>query len=254
MISRSLCKETFQYDTAGGVHFPSWPCPECEHGRLQVSEKSLLLGSAKNVGAGIDGGYMEHWENYGVFVAMMYCQNRGCDLGVAVLGDFSTLTPDGIGYVIGQGIEGSIVRKHTITAIHPAPMLIDVPPQTPDFIAKAISKSFTLYWTDLQACAGSVQIAIEAIADHLRPRPNTRQGYPIPLGQHLAAIKTDQPQHANHAEAFQLIVEKLGNAGAHGDPVERDRLLDAYELLELELRKLFEGNRRSELIDRIKSP
>jgi hypothetical protein len=46
----------------------------------------------------------------------------------------------------------------------------------------------------------------------------------------------------------------IGNSGAHGDAVEQADLLNCYELLEIELRSLFNDDRerRRVLIDEIK--
>src|SRR6266576_3533945 len=105
MIARGLCKITFEYDTAAEATLPQWPCPECEPGHLRYSEGSLRLASAATIGYGIDAGYLERWDNYGVFTATMICQNPACQTGVAVMGDFST-SYDGVGIVPGQGLDG----------------------------------------------------------------------------------------------------------------------------------------------------
>ena len=249
MISRDLCGVTFEHDTSSGPTFPQWPCPKCGH---VLGFAKYYFGSAPGVGFAIDEGYMERHDNYGVFTANLICENAACQLGVAVLGDFS-MSCDGMGVVPG-GFDGAVTRKYVFKAIHPSPNLVAIPSSTPASIAAAVNKSFPLYWQDPQACAGSMRIAIEEIADHLVARPTNTGGMPISLSNHLKAIKISHPQYLDHADAFLLIMKKLGNAGAHGDPVERDRLLDAYELLEMELGKLFVGTRRNELIDRLTAP
>jgi hypothetical protein len=61
-------------------------------------------------------------------------------------------------------------------------------------------------------------------------------------------------QHSDIVEAAKAIRD-IGNDGAHEDEIDREKLLTAYELLEIELRRLFndDSHRRQELITRLKS-
>ena len=253
VIDKSLLPPSIEDYTDTGPHFPRWPCPECAHGRLTIKRSEMHFGAAARIEEGIEGGYLEHWDDQGVFSGLMYCDSVGCRQAVAILGDYEALAHD-VGYVIGHGIDGRFGQRFTFRSIYPAPNLIAISARTPDPIKNAVAKSFPLFWSDLQACAGAMRIAVEEIADHLRPRRTSSNGFPVSLGNHLEDIKTAQPEHAEHVEAFKLIVQKLGNPGAHGDAVDRDRVIDAYELLEIEIGKLFEGTRRAELMGRLKAP
>lgn len=253
LIDKSLLEHSIEDYTDTGPHFPRWPCPECTHGRLTLERSQVHFGAAARIDEGIESGYLEHWDDQGVFAAIMRCDAIACRQAVAVLGDYQALAHD-VGYVIGHGIDGRFGRRFTFRAIHSAPKLVAMASHTPDPIKHAIAKSFPLFWSDLQACAGAMRIAVEEIADHVRPRRSGSNGSPVSLGIHLEDIKTAQPQHADHVEAFRLIVRKLGNPGAHGDAIDRDRVIDAYELLEIEIGKLFEETRRTELMDRLNSP
>ncbi len=72
----------------------------------------------------------------------------------------------------------------------------------------------------------------------------------VPFGNRLNNLKSSHPDVAEAGET----IKNIGNGGAHGDKVEQDKLLACYELLEIELRKLFsnEDVRRRELIDGLK--
>ena len=253
MISRSLCDVTFERGGMGEPVFPRWPCPDCgesRQGRLQLRPNSIHYAAAAGVHAGIEGGYLERWDDYGVFAATMVCDSAGCQAGVVILGDYNVT---GSIEIFGRSYEDDMGRKFTIKFVHKSPPLITIPQTTPEPIAEAVRRSFPLYWSDARACAGSVRIAIEETTDHLVPRPVRPSGAPVPLRQHLNNMRTSHPQHGNHIDAFLVIVEKLGNPGAHGESVDRDRLLDAYELLEIELGEIFAGTLRKELINRLRS-
>jgi hypothetical protein len=63
-------------------------------------------------------------------------------------------------------------------------------------------------------------------------------------------LKATHPDLVDAAGA----IKDVGNSGAHGDKVEQAKLLSSYELLEIELRSLFnnDATRRRMLIDDIK--
>jgi dienelactone hydrolase len=118
----------------------------------------MHFGAAARIEEGIEGGYLEHWDDQGVFSAIMRCDGVGCRQAVAVLGDYEALAHD-VGYVIGHGIDGRFGQRFTFRSIHPAPNLIAIAAHTPDPIKNAVAKSFPLFWSDLQACAGARVLA-----------------------------------------------------------------------------------------------
>ena len=69
-----------------------------------------------------------------------------------------------------------------------------------------------------------------------------------------SAFKNLTPQYPALAKVATAIKD-FGNIGAHGNTVEHEKLLAAYELVEIELRLLFEDtdNRRDILIDKLKT-
>jgi hypothetical protein len=132
---------------------------------------------------------------------------------------------------------------------HPPLKLIDIPAETPAAISEALTRSFALFWPDYTACAGAIRVAIEALAEHL-VQPRIVKGKFIPLGLRLDRLKATHPDIVEAAGA----IKDVGNSGAHGDKVEQAKLLSSYELLEIELRSLFnnDATRRRMLIDDIK--
>jgi Domain of unknown function (DUF4145) len=127
--------------------------------------------------------------------------------------------------------------------------LIDIPQQLPPPILASLAESFALYWSHPQACAVAIRTAIEGIADHLG-QPRQVKGKFVPLAQRLKNLK---PQHPDLFKAAAAIKDFV-NLGAHGDTVDRENLLTAYELVEIELRVLFEdtNSRRDALIGKLK--
>jgi hypothetical protein len=97
-----------------------------------------------------------------------------------------------------------------------------------------------------RACAGVIRVAIEALAAYLG-QPPIVEGKFVLLGTRLKKLKQTHPEVVEAAEA----IKDVGNGGAHGNNVEQAKLLSCYELLEIELRTLFnnDATRRRALID-----
>jgi hypothetical protein len=249
MISHDLCKVEFTQDLPGAPHFPHWPCPACGHGVLQLSgSSSVHFALSAGMAAYIDLDHFGNFEAYGVFCATVVCVNEGCRQGVVVIGNYSTHTPDGM-YVVGGRWDFPVERKYVINAIHPAVRLITIPQPTPPPILDPLTQSFALYWGHPQVCAASLRMAIEGITDQLG-QPREVNGKYIPLAQRLQNLTPQHPTLAKVATA----IKDFGNIGAHGNTVEREKLLAAYELIEIELRALFEDtdSRRNILINQLK--
>jgi hypothetical protein len=81
-------------------------------------------------------------------------------------------------------------------------------------------------------------------------QPGIVAGRFVALGTRLKRLKASHPDIVEAAEA----IKDVGNVGAHGDTVEQAKLLACYELLEIELRALFnsDASRRRSLIDDIR--
>lgn len=239
MIDHDLCR-------IGLTYFPHWPCSACKQGFLQNHEKkSVQLWPEKGVANAIDEGYLERWDDNGVFSVTLVCSNPACQQGVAVLGDYSSSLVD------NDWQRMQIERTYKVRDIHPAILLIDIPASlTPEPIAGALERSFALYWRDPQACAVTIRTAIEEIANHLG-QPAKQNGKFISLERRLNKLDA---KYAHIVEAAKAI-KGIGNDGAHGDAVDRDKLLMAYELLEIELRQIFNDDdlRRQTLITKLRS-
>lgn len=249
MIDHILCQVAFERDEAEEFDFPSWPCPICSHGHLRCSKEAVRHLSEERINFLIEVGAMEPYEDRGVFSAMMMCQNKSCEQGVAVLGHYWKTTPDGVFMSIpSQQIHMRTVCNYAVVSIHPPLRLISIPEGVPESIVDALRRSFALYWTDAQSCAAAIRVAIEVMADALKERRLDKNKKPVSFATHLEDLNLSHPKLV---EASKLIKNAVGNPGAHGDPVERSMILTAYELLELELRSLFEAYRRKQLVEKL---
>jgi Domain of unknown function (DUF4145) len=235
MIEREHCKGRF-------TSFPAWRCPACEQGVLECERSGISRWPAKGVVEGIDEGYLFRSDDYGAFSVTTKCSNQRCRQGVAVLGDYSA-------YELSEPTMAFDIR-YTVRGIYPALLLINLPTATPATISTALKRSFGLFWSDEQACAGAIRVAIEGIVEHLG-EPRSAQGKFAPLGARLARLRGSHPDVVEAADAIKTV----GNDGAHGDAVDQEKLLSCYELLEIELRTMINDDapRRQELLKKLRN-
>lgn len=252
MIDPVLCRVAIQHEESEELNFPLWPCPACAHGHLRCSKDAVRHLSEEEVNWRINVGAMEPYEDRGVFTAMMMCQNKSCEQGVAILGHYWKTTPDGVYMTLpDKVVHMRTVCNYAVLAIHPPLRLITIPEGVPATIVETLRRSFALYWGDAQSCAAVIRVAIEEMADELQPRRPDKNGRRVSFATHLEDLASSNPRLV---EAAKLIKNAVGNPGAHGDPVERSIILAAYELLEMELRNLFEVHRRKQLIGKLQKP
>ena len=232
MIDRALCE-------SGHTYFLPWPCPACGQGTLEREDKMVKHWPAMGVAPAIDEGYLMPFDAHGSFAGVLKCSNKACSQGVAVFGDFSSIE------TVGMAFE----HQYSVRGFHPALKIIQIPERTPQPIAEAITRSFHLFWSDHQACAGAIRVGIEGIVEHLGQPSKVGRKF-VPLGRRLKCLKATHTEIVDAAEA----IKDVGNDGAHGDKVDQTKLLDCYELLEIELRRLFndDDNRRRALIENIR--
>ena len=234
MIDRKLCKPGFGY-------FRSWRCPVCAQGTLEKDNDMVRHGAEAGVEHAISEGHIERSDDRGVFSATLTCSNSACRQSVATMGEYSA-------YELDEPYQYE--QRYSFRAFHPPLKLIDVSEATPAPIAEALERSFALFWSDYAACASVIRVAIEALAKHLEsPGP--------PAKKFMTLVKRLDKLNATHPEIVEAaqVIKNVGNGGAHGDTVEQDKLLACYELLEIELRTLFNDDnvRRRALIDGLKN-
>jgi Domain of unknown function (DUF4145) len=177
----------------------------------------------------------------GVFSALLQCADYVCNQGVAVLGNYSSVIID---------VNYNTETTFTVSDIYPSFALIDMPDAVTKPIKDALQRSFGLYWRDPQSCAAALRTAIEGIADSLGQPARQKKQF-VPLATRLGRMKATHPDLVDAAEA----IKDFGNEGTHGGSVLRSKLVHAFELLEIELRRIFNNDvtRRHELIRQLRN-
>jgi hypothetical protein len=219
---------------------PSWPCPSCATGTLRLVPKSLVRNETPHSKRGHrHEDWDPDWIEY-VFVAWGKCSLENCEAEVAI---------SGVG-----GIEPSYDEEGGTTWVDyfaprfcwPMPSIIEVPKKCPDDVKDELKSSFLLFFTDLNAAANHVRIALERLMDHLgvpcRQKDKTKKFVDLSLHRRIEIFTKKQTV----VGAPLMALKWLGNAGSHGRTLSRDDLLDAYDVLEHTLVELID--RRTERV------
>lgn len=224
--------------------FPALPCPSCD-ARLNFDAKSVEIKASQynrhlaDV-AGID-------EVVARFSGRFLCGHDKCGEIVQVSGDCH--------YEYGYDERGATITNEFLhpQTMHPGPPIIRIGEAVPENIQEALMTSFSLFWTDYDACAGKLRTTLELILKHSGIEGVDANGTFVPLHQKILAY---QESGGDEKIATSLMAVKwLGNVSAHESGLCLDAVLDGYEILELTLAKLFPTDTSvvEDLADRVNS-
>lgn len=128
---------------------------------------------------------------------------------------------------IGWCLTSGLMPRH----FEPAILLIQIPSACPPVVREHIADACSLFWQAPGAAGNRIRIAIEelmnslgvAAASNLHSRIQAYGATNSDVGEKLLAIKW------------------LGNYGSHGDELDANDVLDAFELLEYAIEEIYEG-------------
>lgn len=224
------------------------PCPSCNLGTLDFSQKNDFLKSETLSSKEMNslGGY--YYSDY-IFSIHMKCNN--CNDIVVVSGFMSE---ENYPSEEDQGIQ----KKITPVVYYPAPKIIHIPESCPKNVQKILNETFGLYWIDLGSCANKIRIAIEALLNELKvPRLKTTSKGDIELKLH-ARLELFAKTNADISNQL-MAIKWIGNAGSHFLEIRNEDVLDAYEILEFSLEKIYNDREKkitqlSDEINRTRKP
>ncbi len=212
---------------------PSWPCPQCDHGRLAVSDKGLkVIEPAYSKAARSHPDWEPEWD-VERFIALVKCSEKNCGEAVIIAGD--TVIDEVEDDEHGWRLE-SFLRPRSI---FPAPPIIVVPTETPSAIEKQLELAFQLFWSDLGACANRLRTSVERLLDDFkiaktRVDAKQKKRFFIPLASRIDLFKKQMAAHGESLDALRHV----GNLGTHSD-VDRQSVLAAFDIYENALAEIY---------------
>jgi len=220
---------------------PDWPCPHCSKATLRFDTfKSEETALSKTFHSNEDWG--PEFLHYS-FTGSLTCPS--CNEFVAFLGSGS----EEFDYYYDDYHDQHVEKNYSLfypKYFFPALQLFKIPDKCPSDVKQAISDSFALYWNDRSSCANKIRVSLELLMNQLKVRKYliTEQRIKKRLSLHarIEAFKTSKPDIAD----FLLAIKWIGNTGSHSGKIEEIDILEAYEMLELTLNKLYD-NKEDEL-------
>ena len=141
-----------------------------------------------------------------------------------------------------QDEEGRMDWEYYFDALYVFPTLrmIAIPDKCPKEVSVELDAAFALYWSQPSASAGRLRVALELLLNHQGVQKKKRDG-----GGKLKDLtlhgRLELFAKSNPATAAQLMALKsLGNAAAHEGSIDKQDVLDAFEVLEHALAEIIE--------------
>lgn len=220
---------------------PKFRCPQCGNGRLIADRAGIRVKEPEYSKIVCRDPDCEPDWSTERFSIELKCDEVSCGEISYVTGD--TVAEREYDEEFHTDVWVSLLRPRSF---YPAPPIISVPEQVPGEIQRELNKAFELYWTDLNATANRLRVSVERIMDqqgvpHEALNKNGVMGR-LDLNGRIAVFGKTNTEHAETLTALRMI----GNLGSHGGDVQREAILDAFEVFEDSLAELY-GERSARL-------
>lgn len=212
-----------------------FPCPKCFTG--------VLIGQNRLTQITEGGKEMsEYGYPYGIdnlFCGILKCNNPKCIEVISVSGLYLTNIQSGRQLPDGSYIEESL-SYYNPKFFYPNLRFFNLPVGIPKEIRDQIDLAFSLYFYDNNSCANKIRTAIELVLDHIRApkRKKNKNGKLVTIPNLHQRIKNFSKAKPKLCELF-LALKIIGNEGSHTNNTQTDDVLDAFEILEMVLEKLY---------------
>lgn len=211
--NRDLWPESFDKDSV-----PALPCPSCRPGRLELDMESFKATRLNRA-------HIHHLtygftpeQDEGRFTCTLVCSNRRCREVVVVMGD-----------AFAELFEEEPLTSLRPYSMYPGPPLMEVPASVPPAAAEAMKQAFTAFWGDRGSAANRLRISVERIMDAEGIDPKKK------LHERIDDFGQAHPELTDTLDALRHV----GNLGSHDGDVEREALLDAFEVYQEWLRNYY---------------
>lgn len=214
---------------------PAWECPGCASGVLKLDKGSLKVEeTAKSKSHRSDPDWEPDWIE-SRFSMTLRCSH--CNEPVFVVGDIEHA--EAMDEEFGWCLEEALRPRFFVSPIS----IIPLPDLCPRDIADEIHAASALYWADISASANRIRSAIEKTLDHkkikrsekIQSGRNAGKNRRLSLHERIELFKEKDAELAD----TMLAIKWLGNAGSHASDLNEKDILDAFELMEHVIEKLF---------------
>jgi hypothetical protein len=233
-LTRTIWKNKFTID-----NFPSWICPSCAKGILVGDKKSIkTVESFSSIEARNHDDWDPEWVS-GSFGGTLKCNNSNCEEPILIIGKMDVVGEQEYDEQFG---DWNFTYSEFLFPIAFVPTLhiFSIHSDVPDEIRKAVIDSFKVYWIDISSCGNKIRKVIELVMDEQKVSKTfidrgKRKGYT--LHKRIEIFKVTKTEEAD----LLMAIKWIGNSGSHtNEELTKDDILDAYEILEHVITKLYE--------------
>lgn len=227
-------KDLWLKDSFIGKEIPNWKCPICKDGLLKIDNKHFHCEETMQ---SLNLHFEEDWHPECIcyrFHGTLKCQH--CEDLIAFLGKGN------VEYYHYYD-ESMKVYEEAYNDIffplyfHPNLKLFEIIKCCPEDIKNEIENSFGHYWNDLPSCANKIRSSLELLMNQQKVKKNDiKSGKRLTLHNRIEEFKKSKPEVAD----FLLAIKWIGNSGSHIGKIEKTDILDAYELLEHSINKIYD--------------
>ena len=233
IVNRDYFIKSFTKD-----NFPRFNCPFCGEGIIEINEKFFIESITEtskvfnNITGEVEGMALK-------FACILRCNNKKCEEIMIIEGDGNIKNelidelieeePADVACDYSQIIH---VVYYNIKYMHPPINIIDVSKDIPSSIEATLKESFSLFWNHQSSAGNKIRNAIELLLDDKKivKRKKSQKGkyYYLSLHDRLKEFKNIDSEMAKKLMSLKW----LGNAGSHTFILNKDDLIDAYEILD----------------------
>lgn len=222
----------------------NFPCPYCNNGKLIVQETTFQCAESPKRHPS------EFGEEFDFMLAVEF--QFSCMLQCSICRQSVSCCGNG-GYHPEESLDDNgnpqleWQRFYVPLFFSPNLRIFEVPPRTPKAAANQLNCAFNVFFCDQGASVNHIRSAVEEIlSDQDIPRQN-ENGSRDTLDKRITEFGKKDSNNAELAKALKWI----WNEGAHGEHINKEQAIDAFEIVELFLEELYVGRRKS-ILDRVK--
>jgi len=219
---------------------PNWNCPSCTTGILIVDPAQFHFEETRLSKETRDEIFWSPDFTIYLFHGTLRCNSCNDIVTIAGKGSVDHIQ-------INDAQLGGYFEEHndifTPLYFYPPLKLITIPKNCPKNISKEINDSFGLFWYDLPSCANKIRVSLELLMNRYKVKKTFMQSGKrkrLSLHKRIFEFKRKKPEIAE----LLLAIKWIGNTGSHIGKLENVDLLEAYELLEHSLNKLFDSTEK----------
>ncbi len=240
-------------------------CPICSKGKLIFKEELFHAMETKQTKELENYSYFDVMIHYQAkFTGFLLCDYKNCQEYIIVVGDKFVTTDDEDVIIEDDGsITQSLTSVYYPEYFQPPIEIFKIEKYCPKEVKHQLISSFKHFFSDTEASANRLRVAIEILCDELKviKKPKKTIGSPqrkqnqFTLHQRILELKKTKPEVAE----MLLSIKWIGNYASHKDTVKRTDILDGYSFMQVVLNNIYDNNfkvlqKKSQKINKTKKP